>query len=87
MARALLQIFRLKNEGKMEHITKPLKAIRAHCIQCVGTYAEVKECGGEKSCPLYAFRFGKNPFRTVRVMTDDQKKVMAERLQNARDKK
>ena len=72
---------------KMEQITKPLKAIRAHCIQCVGTYAEIKECGGEKSCPLYAFRFGKNPFRAERVMTDEQRVEAIERMKKARDKK
>lgn len=66
-------------------IKSPLKAIRAHCIQCGGSYNEIKDCGGEGICPLFDFRFGKNPYRTVRVMTDEQKKAAVERLTKARE--
>lgn len=61
----------------------PLKAIRAHCLECVGgSYREVKLCPCTK-CELYPFRFGKNPFRKV-SMSDEQKAAIAERLKNAR---
>ena len=44
-------------------IRQPLKAIRAHCLECVGGSSdEVKLCTAPK-CWLYPYRFGKNPFR------------------------
>lgn len=44
-------------------ITNPVKAIRAHCLQCCcGQVAEVQRCTIE-NCALYPFRFGKNPYR------------------------
>ncbi len=47
----------------------PLKKIRAHCLDCVGSKKAVKECDGKvlnpdpHICPLYKFRNGKNPNR------------------------
>ena len=68
-------------------ITNPVKAIRAKCLECSNdSTIEVKECN-IKNCALYPFRFGKNPYRTKRVLTEDQKKTMAERLKKAREKK
>lgn len=68
-------------------ITNPVKAIRAYCLSCVGGSSnEVKLCPVE-SCELYAFRFGKSPYRTKRVLTDEQKATMAERLKKAREAK
>jgi|TARA_B100001964_G_C14209578_1_gene589830 hypothetical protein len=41
----------------------PLKAIRFHCLQCVGWHpSDVKHCTG-KFCPLHPYRFGTNPER------------------------
>ena len=41
----------------------PLKAIRAYCVDCSGEgWAEVRLCQ-IADCPLYRFRFGKNPAR------------------------
>lgn len=41
----------------------PLKAVRLKCLDCSnGSSNEVKLCPVEK-CPLYPFRFGKNPNR------------------------
>ena len=49
-----------------------LKAIRQYCLDCVGSSEEVKvcTCDGSSSCngienykcPLYDYRFGRNPF-------------------------
>lgn len=44
----------------------PLKRIRAHCLDCVETRQEVKECTGkllfeDRLCYLHLYRFGKNP--------------------------
>lgn len=61
----------------------PLKAIRAHCIECsCGSTSEVKNCI-IRDCELWPFRMGNNPFRT-RSMTDEQKQAAAERLKSAR---
>ena len=34
--------------------------------------------------PLYPFRMGKNPYRQRREMTEEEKKVLADRLREAR---
>lgn len=68
----------------METITSPLKAIRAHCLECAGTTNEVSLCPIE-GCPLYPFRFGKNPFRQKREMTEEQRIAAVERLAKARE--
>lgn len=68
-------------------VTNPIKAIRKHCLDCCGGNSnEVKLCTVER-CYLYPFRFGKNPYRTVRVLTEDQKAAMVERLAIARQSK
>lgn len=65
-------------------IRNPVKAIRAFCLECSGdSPAEVKSCPVEK-CPLYPFRLGKNPYRQRREMTEEQKRVLADRLREAR---
>ena len=65
-------------------ITNPIKAIRAYCVECsCGSTAEIKECPVTK-CPLYPFRFGKNPYRQRREMSEEEKQVLADRLKEAR---
>jgi hypothetical protein len=64
----------------------PLKAIRMQCLECLGSSNEVKICT-TPNCSLFAFRFGKNPYRIKRVLTDEQKKIMTERLKKARESK
>jgi hypothetical protein len=69
----------------MAEITNPVKAIRAYCLECsCGQTSEVKECPVVK-CPLYPFRFGKNPYRQRREMTEEEKQVLADRLREARN--
>lgn len=71
----------------MKKITSPLKAIRAKCMECSNfSFNEIKLCPIEK-CELYPFRFGKNPYRTKRIMTDEQKAVAVNRLKKAREAK
>lgn len=70
----------------MDKIKNPVKAIRAFCIDCCGgSPNEVKLCTAP-NCVLYPFRFGKNPYRTKRELTEEQKAVAAERLARAREK-
>ena len=62
-------------------ITSPLKAIRAKCIDCCCEQLnEVKYCPAS-NCPLHPFRFGKNPFRAKRELTEEQKEVLRQRLE------
>ena len=54
----------------------PLKAIRAKCLDCsAGQPKEVRFCAIPE-CPLYAYRFGKNPKRTgigkIKVTLDEK---------------
>lgn len=62
----------------------PVKAIREFCLDCCGeSSSAVKECTAV-NCALYPFRLGKNPFRTKREMTDEQKEAAKIRLAEAR---
>lgn len=65
-------------------ITNPVKAIRAHCLECsAGSTAEVKACPVTR-CPLFPFRLGKNPFRQRKELTEEERRVLADRLKEAR---
>lgn len=67
-----------------KEITTPTKAIRAFCLGCSGdSPSEVKSCPVSK-CPLYPFRMGKNPYRQRREMSEEEKRVLADRLREAR---
>lgn len=67
-----------------EKYIPPLKAIRLKCLDCVcGNAYEVRNCTGS-DCPLYFYRFGKNPF-LKREYTEEQKQEIAERLKTARE--
>lgn len=60
-----------------------LKAVREKCLDCCcGQALEVKLCPAE-DCPLWIYRFGKDPTRK-RTMTEEQKQAAAERLKQAR---
>ena len=68
----------------MEYRTNPVKAIRQKCLKCgEGSANEVKLCPVER-CTLYPFRFGKNPYRQKRELTDEQREKMAERMRRIR---
>ena len=70
----------------MSEIKAPLKAIRAKCLDCCcGQANEVKLCPSAQ-CPLLAFRNGKNPYRTKKELTPEEKEALATRLKNAREK-
>lgn len=66
----------------------PLKDIRDHCLECMGgSPKEVAECPSKEYCHLWPYRFGKNPFRTKRKLTDEQKEELANNLKKAREAK
>lgn len=65
----------------------PLKAIRQKCLDCCGNQSnEVKLCPC-KDCTLWPYRFGKNPFRKKRQMSEEQRTAFAERVKKAREAK
>ncbi len=50
----------------------PMRAIREKCLDCTCQQpVEVKECT-VKTCALYPFRMGVNPYRAKRVMSPEQ---------------
>ena len=62
--------------------TSPMKAIRQKCLDCVyDDVNEVRLCPAV-SCPLYEFRFGKNPYHK-RVLSDEEKARRTEILKQA----
>lgn len=71
----------------MEEIKNPVKAIRAFCLSCCGgSPTEVRDCVS-KDCALKPFRFGKNPYRTKRELTEQQRAAAVARLAEYRRKK
>lgn len=68
-----------------KQITSPIKAIREKCLECSGSRNEVKECN-VPGCALYAFRLGKNPYRTKRELSEEQRQAARERFAAYRNK-
>lgn len=58
-------------------------AIRAKCLDCVYTPAEVRRCA-DRTCALWPFRMGTDPFREARTMSEEQKAAAVERLARGR---
>jgi hypothetical protein len=55
------QICKLNNKS-----LSPLKRIKSHCLDCVESRKEVKDCTGKllfenRTCYLHPYRLGKNP--------------------------
>lgn len=64
--------------------TNPVKAIHEYCLECcLNNPNEVRLCNASE-CPLWAFRLGKNPYRTKRELTEEQKAELAERLKSGK---
>lgn len=57
----------------------PLKAIRAKCLDCSYTRTEVKLCP-VTDCPLYPYRFGKNPYRKKRKYSEEEREELRQRF-------
>ena len=68
----------------MEYEHNPVKAIRKKCLDCSEDYIEeVRNCPIE-SCPIWPFRFGKNPYRTAPSLTEEQKEARSNRMKELR---
>lgn len=60
-----------------------LNAVRAKCLDCcMGQANEVKLCT-IADCSLYPFRFGKDPYVTKRVLTEEQLEQARQRMKHA----
>lgn len=58
-------------------IKSPVKAIRAKCLECsCGKATEVRACP-ITDCPLFPFRFGKNPYR--KPISEERRQILSER--------
>ncbi len=71
--------------------TSPVKAIQQHCLQCCCEHAhEVSLCPADgvhsTFCVLWPFRFGKNPFRQKREVTEEQREKARARFAQYRSK-
>ena len=65
----------------------PVKAIRLKCLECSGgSSVEVQQCP-VTDCAIYPFRFGRNPFRTVRELSDEEREKLAEHMRTVRQKR
>lgn len=69
----------------MANLQNPVKAIRAKCLDCCADQAEEVKLCPVSNCPLHPFRFGKNPFRAKREMSDEQRERMSAVLAAARE--
>ena len=56
--------------------TNPVKAIREKCLDCCcGSSKEVSACALE-DCSLRPFRYGKNPYRAKREISEAQRAAL-----------
>jgi hypothetical protein len=76
------------NRYKPRKLKSPIKAIREHCIECMGgrgtkqKYSKlIDECSAP-DCGLYEFRFGVNPYHRPNL-SSAQRSVRAERAKNS----
>ncbi len=62
----------------------PLRAIREKCLDCTCQQpVEVKECT-VKTCALWPFRMGTNPYRSKRTMSPEARAKAAASLAKGR---
>lgn len=76
----------MEKEMIYDYKTNPVKAIREKCLNdcCAGDRNEVENCLCP-TCPLFPFRMGKNPFRKEKVLNDEQKEKLINRLKAGKE--
>lgn len=72
--------------GEFMYETNPVQAIKKKCKFdcCSGDEESWKNCNCT-TCFLWPFRLGKNPYRSKREISDEQKNKMKEALKKARE--
>ena len=69
------------------HVKTPiLDVIRAKCLDCSHTQSEASKCVAI-TCPLWPYRMATNPFFRGRELTEEQRKVLSDRLALSRANK
>jgi hypothetical protein len=51
----------IKEWGKLTTKSQLLAAIKAHCLECAGSWKDLKECPGSQFCKLHEYRLGVDP--------------------------
>jgi hypothetical protein len=75
------------NHKELKKYKSPLKAIREKCVECMGGresdgyVKRISECVSA-DCPIYEFRFGKNPYH-IQNLSLEQRNERRERLRVA----
>lgn len=83
----LEMVQKIENEILKNKANTPQKAIVNFCIMCMGGHKSwVKECTSI-NCPLYEFRFGRNPYRKVREYSEEELEKLKNRAKKARESK
>ena len=73
----------IRTEKSTRTITlTPIKAIRAFCSECMCWQPKEIENCTDKLCPLYPYRFGKDPGQK-RDLTDAQRDVLRKRAKKS----
>lgn len=76
----------MTEEKEDAKILTPLRAIRTKCLECsAGSPKEVRECV-MLDCSLYAYRMGKSPNRKPRIMTEEEREALRQRMARIRQK-
>lgn len=72
-------------KGEHEPLRSYLPTIRAYCLACcLKQPHEVAACPSS-DCPLHPFRLGKNPYRTPRVLSEEQRERLIQTFANSRE--
>ena len=65
--------------------TSPIRAVRLKCLDCTCNSPKEVEACPIKACPLWAFRFGKNPYR--KPVSEERRAAAAERMRKIQAQK
>jgi len=65
--------------------TNPIKVIRAKCLDCCANSSKEVSLCQSVTCELHPWRFGKNPYRKAKQLSDDERAALADRLRLARE--
>jgi len=77
--------FIYKNGTTKTKNLSPIKAIREKCLECsCWMIDEVKGCPA-MDCVLFPFRFGKDPGRKKKEMSEENKARLSEQLKKGRE--
>ena len=65
--------------------TSPIRAVRLKCLDCTCNSPKAVEACPIKACPLWAFRFGRNPYR--KPVSEERRAAAAERMRKLQAQK